>query len=344
MKRDIIKEALKSLEDEELAQTFYEYLASRVSDESLSKKLRELAFMEASHAGFWRDFLKRRGAESEVRKLRKLLNLALLKLTYRVFGLGFTIKLLEHDEVSAIGEYLSLIETSELNDHERRRLIDIIGEEALHESVLEKEEESYKTFLGHIREIVLGMNDGLVEVLSVSAGLAGTFVSPLYVFAGGMLVGIGGALSMGIGAYVSSKTSSQVVSEKIKYSRMLSVIKSRNNLEKLGEELSEVNMLDEGEEALTDPKKAGLYTGFSYLVGSLVPLLPYILFMTSPISVISSFMFSAIALGLTGFVISVLGGLKIKRKILELISLGMIAATFTYIIGRIANMVLGIEI
>ncbi len=328
MCRPLLKTAIKSLEDEEIAQVFYEYLAKRVSDKVLSEKLRELASIEASHANFWEDFLKTRNLRPRTSKFRKLVSLTLLKFTYRVFGLGFVIKLLEHSEASSINEYLSLVESDYLSDREKELLTRIIEEETFHEVVLGEEEKPYKTFLNHVREIVLGMNDGLVEVLSVSAGLAGTFLSPLYVFAGGILVGVGGALSMGIGAYVSSKTSTQITNEKIRRSKLLSKVRYEYS----------------DEEVRKDPKKAGLYTGLSYFVGSLVPLLPYALSIQPPSSVIASFISSAIALGLTGFVISVLGGLNIKRKILELLSLSMTAATVTYFIGRIANVVLGIEI
>lgn len=344
MSHDLVERALKSLEDEELAQAFYEYLAARTSDEVLSKRLKELASMEASHGVLWRDLLKKRGVEPKTRKFKKLLNLILLKFTYRVFGLGFIIKLLEHDEVRAVREYISMVESGELNDHERKLLISIAKDEVLHENILKKEEESYKTFLEYVREIVLGMNDGLVEVLSVSAGLAGTFVFPLYVFVGGALVGIGGALSMGIGAYISSKTSTQIANEKTKYLQLLSVIKSNHGFEELETSLTDVGIHVGSEEAFRDPKKAGLFTGLSYLLGSLVPLFPYMLFVPPPISVVLSFTFSAAVLGLTGFIISTLGGLETKRKILELITLGMIAATITYFIGRIANILLGIEV
>ena len=150
-----------------------------------------------------------------------------------------------------------MLESSDLTDQEKELLMDIIKDEVLHENLLESEEKSYKTFLEHVREIVLGMNDGLVEVLSVSAGLAGTFVFPLYVFAGGILVGIEGALSMGIGAYASSKTSTQITSEKIKYKRLLSLIKS-SNLRKQEGEVTTTTACNEGEETLIDPKRAGL--------------------------------------------------------------------------------------
>lgn len=344
MRHDLVKTALKSLLDEELARVFYEYLASRVTDEVLSSRLKELASTEASHINFWRDFLNKRSVKPEIRRFRRLLSLTFFKLTYRIFGLGFIIKLLEHDEVRAIEEYLSMLESSELSDYEKELLASIIRDEVFHETLLEREEETHKTLLEHVREIVLGMNDGLVEVLSVSAGLAGTFVLPLYVFVGGMLVGVGGALSMGIGAYVSSKTSTQIAREKMRYLRLLSIIKSGYYSEKSETKLSYASTRSSDEEVFTNPKKAGLFTGLSYLVGSLVPLFPYLLLIPSPTSILLSFMFSAIALGLTGFIISVLGGIEIKRKILELILLGMIAASVTYLVGRIANILLGIEI
>ena len=50
---------------------------------------------------------------------------------------------------------------------------------------------------------MLGMNDGLVEVLSVSVGLAGVYGNPFYVALGGLIVGIGGVLSMAIGVLIS---------------------------------------------------------------------------------------------------------------------------------------------
>ncbi len=168
MSYDPVRIALKSLRDEELAQAFYEYLANRVTDEVLSNRLKELASMEASHVSFWRDFLNRRSVETEVHGFRKLLSLTFLKLTYRIFGLGFIIKLLEHDELGTIEEYLGMLESSELSDHEKELLSSIVRDEVHHETLLEKEEEAHKTFLEHVREIILGMNDGYPKWVELS--------------------------------------------------------------------------------------------------------------------------------------------------------------------------------
>ena len=53
---------------------------------------------------------------------------------------------------------------------------------------------------------------------------------------------------------------------------------------------------------------------------------------------------SAIMLGITGFLIAVSAGLSIEWKMLELICAGLGSAVLTYGIGRIASILLGIEV
>jgi len=58
------------------------------------------------------------------------------------------------------------------------------------------------------------MSDGLVEVPSVTAGLAGAYGDPLHTALGGLIVGFGGATSMAIGSYVSIKSQKEVKEDK----------------------------------------------------------------------------------------------------------------------------------
>ncbi len=363
--------ALAFLEDEELAKTFYEHLASRVSDDDLRKKLSDLSSIEATHSDFWAMFLRSRGYTPTINRIRLKLKTVLLKLTHLLFGTGFIIKLLEHDEINAVRVYIEYVNSGHLSESEKLALRKIIREELVHESELKRIESRFKGLLDYVREVVLGMNDGLVEVLSVTAGLSGTFVSPLYVAIGGLLVAVGGALSMGIGSYVSVKSNVQVKSESMRNIRITvemepeySAAELREHLIRRGftKELSEMivsgsmrntellslllieSKLGQSEEVLEEPMKAGLYTGLSYLIGSAVPLLPYAASIPAPLSTVYSLLSVALTLSLTGFIISVLGGLRIKRKVVELITLSLVAATVTYVIGRTANIVLGIEI
>ena len=64
--------------------------------------------------------------------------------------------------------------------------------------------------MNYVSDAILGMSDGLVEVLSVSAGLAGAYGNPFNVALGGLIVVIAGALSMGIGSFTSVRAQKQV--------------------------------------------------------------------------------------------------------------------------------------
>ena len=159
--------------------------------------------MEHGHAAFWAAFLGRRGVDPASLKVVDLgtrVKFALM----RVLGIGLSIRLLELGENDAVAFYSSLLESAEVSEEEREGIRRILEEELVHEQEL-AEEGALRGFLEHVRDAVLGMNDGLVEVPSVSMGLAGAYGEPRTVALGGLIVGIAGALSMGIGAYASVK-------------------------------------------------------------------------------------------------------------------------------------------
>ncbi|TMA41374.1 MAG: hypothetical protein E6J83_12785, partial [Deltaproteobacteria bacterium] len=57
-----------------------------------------------------------------------------------------------------------------------------------------------------IREVIFGLNDGLISTIGFLAGVT-TTIGDLHTIAlGGLAAAFAGALAMGIGAYVSSKS------------------------------------------------------------------------------------------------------------------------------------------
>ncbi len=234
-----------------------------------------------------------------------------------------------------------------------------------------EEEETFKDIMDHIRDAVLGMSDGLVEVLSVAAGLAGAYGDPFNVALGGTIVGIAGALSMGIGVFTSVGAQRQVrlgILSRIKltvnyishtlYSRVIEYMKkkgfSESTSRKIANEalenkelLSKIVAEEEyglKEEKLESPGKTGLYTGFFYIVGAIVPLIPYYLRLSINISLPLSFGIAASMLAVMGFVIAVAAEISIKKKILELIMAGLGSATLTFMIGKLTSWLIGIEV
>ncbi len=366
----IIEYAKKSLLDELYAAAIYNRLERLFKDERVKKKFRKMAQMEAKHAEFWLSFLKRRGIDTGDIKINKLL-ITLKMFFYRIVGVALALKLMEIGEREAAKIYALLLESKELSGNEREKLKDILKDELLHEQELAEEEETFKDIMDHIRDAVLGMSDGLVEVLSVAAGLAGAYGDPLNVALGGTIVGIAGALSMGIGAFTSVRAQKQVrlgILSRIKltvsyvsnalYSRVIEYMRKKEFSEltsrKIAEEaldnsdlLSRIIAEEEyglKEEKLESPGKAGLYTGLFYIVGAIVPLIPYYLRLSINMSLPLSFGIAASMLTVMGFVIAVAAEISIKKKVLELIMAGLGSATLTFMIGKLASWLIGIEV
>jgi len=364
----LLKLAEAALRDEEFAATVYRRIAE-LQGGPLKGRLLEMAMVEERHASFWREFLRKRGVEPKFAASR--IRTTLYAIAAKVLGVGLTLRLLEAGERNAVELYSRILESGDLTDRERHMLEGIIEDELLHEDELAREESKFEEFISHIRDAVLGMNDGLVEVLSVSMGLVGAYGDPLYVALGGLIVGAAGALSMGVGAFASVRAQRQVQESMLrrvaivtKYARralkrrLLSRLVSRGYSDELSkaladEVLSKPPLLSKllaeeeygiREEQLEDPVKAGLYTGSSYMVGALAPLLPYLFGLPIHISMPLSLLFAGALLGLTGIIIAITAGLTPWKKSVELILAGFSSALATFIIGRLASALLGIEL
>ncbi len=368
---ELIESALRALEDERLAYEIYSNLARLVRDEGLSKKLLQLAGMEKKHIAFWEEFLRSRGEEVKPPGgLGFKLKLKMYLLLFRMLGVPLTFKLLETDESKATEFYTYLLEHTELSQEERARLMELISDEVLHEHLIVEEEEKFRDYLDYIRDSVLGMSDGIVEILSVTSGLAGAYGNPFYVAIGGAVVGVAGALSMGLGTYSGVRAQKQIrlgvitrlrLAGKYARSTLVSILTKRlrergisekvtkelvRGVQENGKLLSDLVASEEygiKEERLEEPVKAGLYTGISYILGALFPVVPYV-FAPIHIALPLSFLTAAVILGLTGFIIAINAGISIGRKVLELIAIGFTAAAITFLLGRAINMLFGIEV
>ncbi len=365
---EVIRLAKTLYRDEVETSTIYEELARRVRDKRVAAKLRELAAIERGHAKFWEEFLRKRGVKLGFEGLSLRLRLKILAL--RLLGFSLTLKLLEMGEDEAVKAYSELLDHPGLSEEERKALRKILEDELVHEEEFEEEESRLKDFLMHVRDAVLGMNDGLVEILSVSAGLAGAYGNPTPVALGGAIVGISGALSMAVGTYVSVKAQKEVKEGTLarirlaaKYAAETLAKRVHEYMVKKGhsEETAEViaretarnpellgSVLAEEEygireETLENPKVAGLYTGTFYVIGAFLPLTPYFLGLPITYALISSFIIAGLMLGISGSIIAISSGLHSAKKATELIVSGLGSATVTYLIGLAASLLLGIS-
>ncbi|RLG86782.1 MAG: rubrerythrin family protein [Thermoprotei archaeon] len=370
VRRSLTEFAKEMLLDELVASAVYRGLAKLYRRSArVSKTLKKIAEMEERHVEFWRRFLEKRGVLYAPRLPR--LRIALYTAIFRVLGLGLALRILEQDERSAVEMYSTLLESGELDDDERRELVSILEDELVHEDELEELSTGFREFMEHVRDAVLGMSDGIVEVLSVAAGLVGAYGDPLHVAVGGAIVGVAGALSMGIGAFSSVRAQKQVrqglltrIRLASRYAARLLVERVLKYLERRGFSREAVKCIEKDlrsrsdllrmviaeeeygvrEERLEEPKKAGLYTGLFYIVGAMIPLTPYFILLPIGLALPLSFALAVVLLGATGFVIAVSAGLSIGRKAVEMILAGLGSALLTLALGRAASLILGIEL
>jgi VIT1/CCC1 family predicted Fe2+/Mn2+ transporter len=179
----------------------------------------------------------------------------------------------------------------------------------------------------------------------------------------GSIVGIAGALSMGIGAYISVRSQRQINESQNKKIEILFEVSPKKALDELKSHFEELNIPEDitndilkkiddkskiakllTKEVKENELKSGLFTGFAYLIGVLFPVLPYFFASSSLMALPFSILFAGIALATVGFFIAVFSGIDYKKKIFEMIAAGFSAAGLSYLFGKIMQTIFGVEI
>ncbi len=340
----------------------YMEIAKSVKDLQLREILIKIAKMEKEHASFWKDFLEKRGKTVPEVSINKV-KIDLLKAVAKIVNPLLVISFLEIGEASAFQKYYKFLKEADISEEEKQFLKKIILDEIEHETTFAKKTEN--TGISNIRDFVLGMNDGLVEILGVVTGLSAVYLNnPFVVAVSGLIVGVAGALSMGIGAFISVRSQRQVneaIREKL---QIIFDISPERAVEEFKEKLLETgipkDLADEISKKLGTNKEAikklliketdeneivsGLFTGFAYLFGVFFPVLPYFIAPSSLIALPFSILFAGLALAIVATVISVLSGINIKKKIMEMVFSAFFAAGVSYLFGSLMQNLFGISV
>lgn len=354
--RDFHRDELRDREN-------YRFLAVRARRPRLRRELERIAGMEARHAAFFEGVLRRRGAEPGPAPRpgpgRRLLGAAA-----RVVDPVLLVGLLELGENAAYHRYFETLLEAPLDDAEREELRRIILDELEHERFFH--DESRALGAASVRDFVLGMNDGLVELLGTVAGLSAVYGgAPVVVGASGLVVGLAGGLSMGIGAFVSVRSERQVDDARRRRARILREVAPQRTAAEVRARLVEAGVdPDAADQALSclagrpevldgllasagpgsDEVRSGLRTGGAYLVGAAVPVIPYFAADSSLGALPWSVGLGAALLAATGSLVAVLSGLRLRTKVREMILAGLGAAALSYGFGRAVQAVFGIAL
>ena len=215
-----------------------------------------------------------------------------------------------------------------------------------------------------VRDIVIGMSDGLTVPFALAAGISGAIaVSHIIVTAGVAELAAGG-ISMGLGGYLAARTDSEHFSsertrefaevEEIpkEEAREVSQIFRDYGLEAedadrvtaaiTADKNRWVDFMMRFELQLEEPdsKRApvsALTIGGSYVLGGLVPLLPYMLMHDAVRALYYSAGFTLVALFAFGAIKGKLTGLAWVSSAFQTVAIGGIAAGVAFAIARLVN-------
>jgi VIT1/CCC1 family predicted Fe2+/Mn2+ transporter len=331
----------------------YSRLAELEKDETLRNTLRRIAEMERSHAETWTKVAKEKGVRlperplSPADRLRASYYLALR----RLMGSKLFYKYLDYKEGQDSEKYLAYSQSKDLSDRLREEMKRLAVEEAIHERVFRSVE------LGYSAEFVYGISDGLIEVLAAVSGLSGAVSSPTLVALGGLIIGVSGSLSMGIGAYLSSKIEEEGKEAELRSIELEKRLDPKVVEERLKEFLRESGLqgkleakalIGVAEKLLvkkeeTNARKGALVTMVSYFTGALIPTLPFALGLGGLIGTVTSYILGLASTTLVGYLIGVVSMVNAKKKALQMTGLALGAALATHAIGMIANHLLGLS-
>ena len=359
MSSEAVKLAKRFYLDEWADARLYEKLAEWEKGERAREEFKRLAELENWHAEFWKAFVERRNEQLPKPKLR-MLTVWGVKLLRKILGPGSVASLLEMGENSAIEKYFQFLRefAGELSEDERETLRRVILDEIEHEKFFREEEKRFH--VENIRDLVLGMNDGLVEILGAVTGLSAVYPNdPQLVGISGLIVGVAGALSMAIGTFISVRSQRQVKESIRSRMEVLFEVSPEKTAEELKEKLIEGGMPEKLAEEIagklrTNPEavkrlllpeteenevRAALYTGLSYLLGVVFPVTPYFFASSSTTALIFSVLLAGLALSVVAGVVSLLSGISIRKKVAEMVATGLGAAFLSYLFGRLMEAV-----
>ena len=359
---DLVEKAKEFYISEISDYNFYSFLAGKTKNPDLKENLLKIAKAEEKHSNFWKYFITSRGYSLPEVPQGYTKN-KFWQFFATVFNPILLISILEQGESNALKDYYTFLKEADLNDYEKNSLKNIILDEMEHETFFSKEAE--KLGLTNVRDLILGMNDGLVEILGTVAGLSAVYpTNPFLVGISGCVVGIAGSLSMGIGAYISVRSQRQISEAFNERNRIIMDIFPEKSYEIFEEKLRESEIPDNvvkevieklkkenvslssvfQKEVEENEIKSGFFTGFSYLLGVVFPVLPFFLFGNSFVALGFSLIFALLILSFVASFVAIFSGISIKKKITEMVVAASLAAAASFSFGKIVQYFLGIEV
>lgn len=212
-----------------------------------------------------------------------------------------------------------------------------------------------------VRDIIIGMSDGLTVPFALAAGLSGAVDRPFLVLIAGVAEMAAGSIAMGLGGFLAAKSESETYESELRRERREIVELpdvERFEVEQIlagygltgdalqaatGQIVSDgerwVRFMMREELRLEEPepgraRTSALTIGLSYLAGGAIPLFPYLLPVTITHALLISVVITLAALAVFGAVKARFTGVAVVRSAVQTLLVGGAAAGAAYLLAR----------
>jgi VIT1/CCC1 family predicted Fe2+/Mn2+ transporter/rubrerythrin len=339
----------------------YERLARKAQDERAKRLLMDVSAGEAEDAEHWAEGIHALSEEGETLSPTFLTDLR-IRLMMGILGTRgfFEWAIIAEDESV---EDLAILAGNLADETTSATWTRIASDERLHIERIKKQVLGMEGWEmgggGGVRDVIFGANDGLVSILALLAGVYGAVTESRVILIAGVAGAVAGAISMGAGAYLSSKSEQEVTEkeserkgirrrrtpeeEQVELVRFyqargfrkseaeaiagrVSAQMEREAEYTVGEELGLTS------EDAWPPWKAAVLTGLSFAIASVVPILPFAVMPVTP-AAITAAVASIAALFAVGASKATFTRKNWVTSGLEMMAIGTLAAVATYAIG-----------
>ncbi len=222
--------------------------------------------------------------------------------------------------------------------------------------------ENHLTSSDFLRDVVIGMSDGLTVPFALAAGLSGAVDHSNIIVIAGIAEIAAGSIAMGLGGYLSGKTEQDhYINEEKREHYEVENLRKRE-IEETKEFFANIGLSKEVQEKATqelamdnnkwvdfmmkyelgldkpDPKRASksaFNIGLSYIVGGIIPLSPYFFITDSNEALKFSVVATLICLFIFGFFKSKMTGVNPLLGAIRVMLIGAVAATAAFGIAKL---------
>jgi len=213
-----------------------------------------------------------------------------------------------------------------------------------------------------VRDIVIGMSDGLTVPFALAAGLSGAVETTGIIITAGLAEVAAGAIAMGLGGYLAARTDAEhFASERVREERETKEVPETEAAE-VAEVFRSYGLSDNTVSTVVtairadprrwvdfmmrfelgmeepDPRRArnsALTIALSYIAGGMVPLAPYFFFRSIHTALIASVIVTLLALLVFGYVKGRFTTARPFRSAWQTVIVGGLAATAAFVIARL---------